>query len=889
MGWFSKKKKIYVSSVTYNLAGDEKDHVKFLPTTILSKIISNTSFDMSDTIRTALLSGPGMRMRTFGRWARNTGYTAATGLQTGKLMGKAAIDVDALETAIAHETNEDVTIDNAEIGVADYSYWADQWMAENHPTEIDGEYTLDFKEDINTVFIVFTDGHSYSFQPVNFDATAQYMYVSYTLITFPGPLPAVWGPVEETDEFPPTDGWVIESDDSTPGSMDLTTIETTVVSYSDGRPDEVSTVVTPSTVSYTNRSTFFSLESFDGSGTGSEDEILSFKTLQRNITTAVKNEEVTTTTESETLPDDVVKTTEVTTSVESLSYQNTYQAGTQKIITKRWSVRKTLIYKYGSGQAGLDAMFGTVSDTGVYFPFIPIRQGERMFDEDYYKEMYELNLKAYPKAFGRSAKYTKLLDNLNSNESISDVDHGFIVFGVAVNTKDKSSLKYIYKFFQTILQQGGGEGGYDAWKAEWNLADFRVKAWVSWREAQSNPDSPLYGTPEPEKGKYPAAPTTKVNLISESFNYNITVLWTSLYEITGSGLGKADAKTGDVWWTIGTSEEFNETVYSGGVAGFSPSVQDSVTLTWQDSPTTYRTLYFTGLHHTNIVYKGKGVDYDIIPALQETDVTGFVIPLHEGVFRSMSLVDQTQMSQGNSYLVLNSYEVVKQKWYQTSLFKIIVVIIIIVVSIFFPPAGGVGAGILGTAAAVGASLGFVGVMAIIVGTIANALAAMILSQIIMMGATSLFGDKIGTIIGTIASVIALSIGTSMANGGTYTQGLENLSSAENILKFTEAAGKGMAAFINDDTANIMKQTQEVMDDYQRNLDDINSKWYENLGYGEILFDPMQLTDIANTGYYPESSNMFLGRTLLTGSEIAAMTNTLITDFTSVSISTELPT
>lgn len=890
MGLFSKKKKTYVSSVTYNLAGDDKDHVRYIPTTVLSKIISNTNFDMSDTLRSSLLNGPGMRLRSFGRWARESGYVSAIGLQTGRLMGSADIDMTELSEAIPHAPDEQVNIDYAEVSGADYAYWAEQWMAINHPDEMDDEFDLDYKEDINTVFITFTDGHSYSFQPADFDPLAQYLYAAYILTSTPAPEPAVWEPpvvVSGSGGFPPTTGWDVDSNDSTSGSMVLNLTVTELRVYSDGRPDETTTNTTPSTATYSEQEAVYSKTVYDGTGTSGNDELTAQKTLQKNMRHVAKDSATSTATRTEVIGG-VTVTITTTTTTESLADQYSYAKGTQKVVTKRWSAREVLIYKYNTGRPTLDAMFGSRKNTGTYYPFMPIRQGERMLDPNYYGDVYNRNLKAYKKAFGGGAKYADLIKNLNSNRSIRDVDHGFIVYGVSVNTRDKSARKYIYKYFQALLNQGGGGTGYDSWKAQWNLADLRVKAWISWREAQSNPSSPLFGTAEPPKGIYPAAPVTQVQVYSGAFNYNITVSWSSMTELAGVGKGRPGARVGDVWWTVGADQAFDEVIYSGGVAGISPAMHSAATITWQDGNETYRSIRVTNLHHTNIVYKGKSVDHDIGPALSDGEVSGFVIPLNEGVFRAMSLVDQTQMSQSNAYLVLNSYQVVKQKWYQTGLFKVIIVIVIIVVSVFFPPAGGVGAGILGTAAAVGASLGFVGMMAIVVGAIANALAAMILSQLIMMGATALFGDKVGAIVGAIASIAAVSVGTAYAGGQGLAAGFSNLMSAENLLKLTVAAGKGIAGYIGADTKDIMEDTQKLMDEYGKNKKAIDDIWAENLGTGQVMFDPMQLTDVLEyDNLTPEGRDTFLSRTLLTGSEIADMTNNLLSNFASITLSTDL--
>lgn len=892
MGLFSRKKKIYVSSVAYNLAGDGKDHIRYIPTVVLTKIISNTNFDMSDTLRTSLLSGPGMRLRNFGRWARESGYSGAIGLSAGKFMGVSDVDTERLAELIPHLPGEQVIIDHASVGGADYAYWAEQWITDNHPSEIDGDYTLDYREDINTVFITFEDGHGYSFQPVGFDPLAQYLYANYVIVTEPGEQPTVYDPpviVGSSTNWPATPGWDLDSYDTTPGTKVLNTTVTTVSVYSDGRPDETTKTVTPTSVPYSEQEIDYSLTVFDGTGTSGYDELTSQKSLQKNMRHAVVDSASTSTKETETLPGGVTKVTTTTTVVASLAYAFSYAKGTQKIINKRWSNRDTLIYKQNSGNPDLDAMFGVTKSNGVYFPFLPVRQSDRMISPSYYPDLYARNKKAYKKAFGIGAKYDDLIANLNTTPSLRDINHGYIVFGVSVNAKDRSAKKYIYKWMQAVITQSAPTGpAYDAWVSKWNLADLRVKAWVGWREAQSNPSNPLFGTPEPEKGIYPSAPATMVQIASAGMNYNMIIHWNSMVELTGTGLGRPGAKMGDVWWTAGGDASFDEIIYSGGVAGVSPSAHGTATLTWQDSATTYRSIRTTGLAHINIVYKGKGVDIGIGEALSDPDVSGFIIPMNEGVFRSMSLIDQTQMSQANGYIVFNCYKTVKQKWFQTSLFKIILVIIIIVVSIFFPPAGGVGAGLLGTAAAVGAALGFAGMMAIIVGSIANALAAMILSQIIMMGATKLFGDKVGAIVGAIASIAAVSMGTAYSTGQGLAAGYSNLMSAESILKLTVAAGNGIAEYIGADTVNIVSDTEKLMEDYKKQQSAIESVWEENLGTGKVQFDPMQLTDVMKyDSLTAEGRDAFLSRTLLTGSEIADMTNTLLSNFANITLSNEL--
>lgn len=886
---FSKKKKIFVSSVTYNLAGDEKDRVKYLPTTVVTKIVSNNDFSMSDSIQAALLGGPGIRMRSFARWARETGYTATIGQNPGRLNVGSSVNALVLAPLIPHGPGETVNIQSADIDNADYSYWSDQWMLENHPEQVDADYEVDFSESLNTIYIRFPDGTTYSFNPVGFDPAARYLFSHYSLTSVPPPDPIVPGvpvSVGSSAEFPNTTGWDVESNTSTLGSMNLTQTVKTVVSYSDARPNEESTVTTPTTVGYVAQEAVFTQLVYRGQGL-TADELISEKTYQHNMRTYAKKTTVTTGSSEEDIGGGVVKITTVTSTTESLDEHFVWRRDTQRVIDKKWTVLKVLIYRYGTGNPAYDALFNSQDNAGVFFPFIPVRNDNRMIGSSYLPSLYAKNIKAYKKSLG--ADYDKFVKSVQSNRSIGDIDYAYIVFGVSVNTKEQASLKYLYKFFQALLNQGsGGSAGYDSWKAAWAIADTKMRAWVDWKEAQADPGNPLYGTAEPAKVPYPQMPSNYLQVQSGAMNYNMVIGWAAMSETVHSGLGRPGARTGDVWWTSGPGADYDELMYSAGVVGANPYRNDFATLTWQDSANTYRTIATWGLKHYNGIYRGKGVDTHIGEAIRDPEVSGFIVPMNEAVFRSMSLVDATQMSQGNAYVVFNCYKVVKQKWYQTGWFKIIIVIIAIVIAVVSVGTGSpVSAGLLGTAAAVGASLGFTGLIAVIVGAVANAIAAMILTQIIMMGANAIFGEKVGAIVGAIASVVAISVGSGMVSGQEFSASFSNLATAENLTKLTLSAGGGLSEYLGLTTQETLAATQELIEDYKKQSNDIAKLYEQNIGYGQGTIDPLVLTDSSKWAFVPESSNSFLSRTLMTGTDIANMTNDLLANFTRVTLSTEL--
>lgn len=891
MGLFSRKKKITVSSVTYNLAGDEKDRVKYLPTTVITKIVANNQFSMSDAIQSALLNGPGIRMRSFARWARSSGYSNTIGMSAGKLIGQGNPNNSVIAAQIPHSPTQIVSIQSSEIGGADYAYWAEQWMVANHPEQLNTPYEIDYLQDENTIFILFPSGTSYSFQPVNFDYLAQYLFATYVLLDTPTPSPPVMGtvvPLGTNPNFPATPGWILDSDVTTPTVVNLNKTVRKQITYSDGRPAEDTSVVTPSTQNFNKRDAAYSNTVYMGNTvTSTQDVTKSVKTIQHNLLNPIVNSASVVDTTTETITGGVVKTTKTTTTTQTVGNNYSYRRDTQEIINKSWSRQQVLIYKFGDGNSALDSMFGQSSTGGDYFPFIPVRKDARMLDTDYFPTIYKQNVKAYKKAFGLRSKYSKLVASLEDNESISDVDYGYIVFGVSLNTKEAASLKYVYKFFQLVMQQGGDPTEYDQWKSDWNQADISVKAWVQWKQAQSDNTNPLFGTLEPVKKPYPESPMTYARISSSTMNYDMAVGWNYITESVHVGVGREGAKTGDLWWSLDNADIFSETIYSFGQVDTNQSSSGLASLIWQDSPNTYRAISTRGLVHNYTIYKGKGVNTTITEALSDPEVSGFVLPLNEAVFRSMSLVDSTQMSQANAYIVLNSYKVVKQKWYATSWFKVILVIIVIVITVVSAGSGASSAGLLGTAATVGAALGFSGIAAIVVGTIANALAAMLLMQIISAGATALFGEKVGAIVGAVASVVAVSVGTSLSSGQGFAASFSNLSSAENIMRLSVAAGNGLAQYIGAESKDILKESQELMQNYANSSKEIADAYEKNLGFGQITFDPLALTDAIKYDFIPENSSVFLGRTLLTGTDIAGMTNDLLTNFTQTTLNQEL--
>jgi hypothetical protein len=893
MGLFSAKKKTVVSSVVYNLAGDELDRVNYLKTVVIGGVLADGNRSMSDTLTGSYLNGPGISLRAFGRWARNQGYNASLGLSPGTLTLTSSLNLSALAGLIPHDPEENVLIQTAEIGAPDYTYWVDRYMVENHPAELDTNYVANFDEATNTITVTLDGGLPETFTPVGYNPHGRYLYSSYSITSGATAGPIVTGStvtLAPGDSFPDTSTWELTDFTDTFQAATLAKQVTTTVSYSDGRPNEVTVTNSSAPGDYYDQITVWGETEYLGdNGTGSGPK------AKRKIMTQTSDGSVqsssSTTTTNETIDGGVTKTTKTDTVEDVVVFARSYRIDEQDITYGVWQPMQILIYERNTGNVGLDALFATAGSGGTFFPPIPLRLNNRFVSDTILGDIYPKAKRALKKAV--SASFDDLIEKIADNESIGDIDYAFAVFGVSLNVKENACKRYLYEFFQeTMLGQDLSGAGYTNWKLAWEASHTQWMTWQGWYYAQSEPGTEGYATEEPPRPTYPPAPSYQIRTASDGrpdVNYDMTVSWVGVEETVGSGQGKPGAKVGELWFDTQPTDVFIQSAYiseTDGTVPYEAQRIDHVRLTWQTSANTWRRLDIHGLKHRNLVYGGKAIEIMASEALADADESGFIIPLHEDVFRRMPLVEATQMSTACCFLVFNCYEIVKQKWYQSSLFKIFLVVAVIAITVYTGGAGAGSIGLLGTNAAVGAALGFAGTAAIVAGAVANALAAMLLTQILTKASSALFGDKIGLIIGTLASLIAIQVGSAYMSGTSLSGSFGNLMKAENLLKLTVAAGDGYAGYMKAGAQETMLKTQKLLTTYGEQSAELSAKFEETFGTAGGAIDPLAFTEAGSTGAI-ESSESFLGRTLLTGSEIAEMSKDMLTNFVEITTQTDL--
>jgi hypothetical protein len=744
MGLFGGKK-VYVASTVYNMAGPEEDRVDYLKSVVGSNVISNTRFSMPDVISKCYLEGPGIKARTFYRWALNN-YTDI-GVPTTSIRGHPDLDHMTIQGAIPRNAGDEVQLQEINFGPPEFSYWAEQWMLENHPELIDTEWTSDI------------------------DAA----------------------------------GWIIITfADSTTATFDPNIIL---------------------------------------QGTGGRDF--------------------------------------------ALYYYLTYllkEAGEANFKTRLY------IYRMGAGDnPTLDEVPFEETARPGFLPVIPIRYENEFLSSTYMPEAYALAKKAYKKATS-GGKLDDLIDKIADNDDLDDIDHAYMMYGVSLNALDNSARRYLFQFFDLLEgEQVYVETDYNVWYEDmltWNheIDKYRdtsseTPRLITYDDDPNDPDNNAY-VPYPHKkqNSFHVRPVGNIDI-----GFHMEIAWSYITKSSGSGLKKTGAKKGEVWLTTGimhTQPNGDIVVGDSELIQYARNADSTIEIHWQKGDDYWETLTIVGLIHKNHIYKKKSVEITAKEALEDTEESGFIVPLHYETLREMSLIDATQMMTAGTYLVFNSYKVVKKKWYQTGIFKIFIFIAIIVISVV--TMGAAAPGLLGAAAAVGAALGFSGIVAIIVGAIANAIAAMILSQILMTVSVTVFGDKLGALIATIASAVAMTVGGSLMAGQTLSMAWGNMMNAVNILQLTSSVGGGISAYINASTAELMAKTQEIQEDYKQASNKIQQMMIEEFGYGRFEFDPNQLTN--NNPYgLTETPQSFLDRTLMTGGDIADMTNGMLSDFASLTL------
>ena len=201
MGLFGSKKVTVVSSVIYNLLGDEKP-VNYVSTSILDAVINpKNDMSLSENLFNKITSGPAANFRKYIQWSKNSNYQKYLGLATSSYYNVDVLSNSEAEKLIKKYLNLDdsvmLIVTKTEFARYNMYLFADAWIINNKPDQKDTNYIV---EDIPVrkypsssiiwnnpiirydIVITFTDGSSVTIDTSSFDTSARYLYIQYYIL-----------------------------------------------------------------------------------------------------------------------------------------------------------------------------------------------------------------------------------------------------------------------------------------------------------------------------------------------------------------------------------------------------------------------------------------------------------------------------------------------------------------------------------------------------------------------------------------------------------------------------------------------------------------------------------------------------------------------------------
>lgn len=570
----------------------------------------------------------------------------------------------------------------------------------------------------------------------------------------------------------------------------------------------------------------------------------------------------------------VIQTITITANTPSLETYWKYKQVTTLVKQDKWLPYLLKIYQKGSNGTGDSLLFNAPAAAQKFFPVIPLRRDNVMVDLANFPTQYGWNRKATRKAFGSKKKYNDLIDSLADNPSLEQIDHAWAVFGVSLSTKQQDGIRYLYEFFEDLANNTvstlGAYKSPSAYETAW--AAFVVAA-----QATTNDEfggEILVRPIPPVVQEY----TFVINASAgtQDWLFNTTITAKGGGQVVGTGFhARSNGKVGNSWLYAKSTVTLSVPTFNNdGGTVYSPSVTTVIAFGKQVTTDNWVEYEFFDLTHINNVYQGITATTLATTVIASTDEnSSFIIPLSENVLKDLTLIRRTQLSLECSFLVVNYYDKQTIPWYATGFFQIVLAVVIIVVAVYTGYIGPESAGVFGTNAAVGASIGFTGTAAIIAGAIANAVGAAIVAGLITSAATRVFGREFGQVIGFIASALAIN---SLSSNGPFSLAdtWAEMTKADSLIKMSISGIQKYGEYMQSQAMKVTAETQAMVLEANTALNDINRLMNELLG--DTGVDPSTITDAMR--YATENPEQFFSRTTMTGTEIAETSIKLVEDF-----------
>lgn len=895
MSLFGPRKKIYVSSVIYNLAGNYDERTNYIKHLVLNSTIYGSS--VADTIIGGTLKGPRMDFQTYFRWAK-TNYPM--GMPEGGIFKNTKIEAEEIIPYLPPLAGWEPRVDNAYIQFADYQLWAEEWVMDNYPERSQSLWEAEINDNTNEITILWEDETLSHFVPTGFSPKGRYIIGRYFYAKDPDPLAPrelvtdgpVNGPFPFESSVPDLEEYdLVDESDVLGITRDLNEITDVVVTYSDARPgSSTSSSTLLSTMSFDRL-----VQTFERRGATTVDPVDNthlyalmyvMKVWQdpKFYSTSVVTTDIV---EIEPGVYETTVTTVITEAEHPTSGMDWYWEEDEFNADGGYRIGpKQFRYLLGSGNAFLDNLDASATVLDGYFPMIPLRRYNEFITEPPMDvDVLPYAKKAWQKATS-GGKISKLIDTVSENEDLADIDHAFVVYGVCLNTLSREGKEYIYRFMDKLItEQTTQPVDYDAFVGYEEQRVIYANENQRFLAYGGPPPTPL---PDDARGSMPTKTELRVHCTDPNTeHYDFRFSWRTIRKETFAGEMASGARINSVIIRKGTKVTMTDS-YRAGILNYIVRVDISdevIEILRQDSENSYTKLTVYGAEHQNVVYDSKAVIINSTEALDDPEDSGFIIPLQYSTLRSMPLLRANQLCLEASLIVFNCYVIKKKKWYQTLLGAIIIGLITMGIGAVFSGGASIlgGGGILGSNALVGATLGVSGTQAAIVGAVVNSVAGTIIGAVLSEGLTKIFGAKFGAIFGALIGIAMTGFSSGMM-GGNFNLSFNTFMQPQNLLKLTNATATAYSIHIAEKTQKLYEEMEQLGEEYGRAEREIEGKYIETFGYSASL-DPMAFTDILNT--HSESSQSFIKRTLMVGTDIIELANLMISDYAEMNLDIDL--
>lgn len=294
------------------------------------------------------------------------------------------------------------------------------------------------------------------------------------------------------------------------------------------------------------------------------------------------------------------------------------------------------------------------SEDNQHLPIVPIRldnksmvSGNGVVDTPLYKTS-RVMLNKFTVNIGEVGK------GIDDNPDVADIDHCYFVIAPKITTTSESTSEYLFKYFQDLYIKAYSDT-YPKYKQAIDIFD------------QS---SAVEGTAD-----IPAIQRNVIELRDKESHFVADLAFTYIRLTTYKG--KLANKQKYAHLTNTSKPTYCHYLASG-----------TLIVKYQSEDDTITQLEIAGISYTQLIWRAWG-DKGDSPWFNanlnaDKDENNFLIPINLSIVEQMSLITADEFIQESIQLVVQSWEVQKQKvkWYQTGFFKIFTTIISAVFAVF---------------------------------------------------------------------------------------------------------------------------------------------------------------------------------------------------------------